>query len=539
MISLLKTLFYFDWLSLKNWFSKETISKLLIVLIFLFIVGGVASLLWVFSSTFFTYLSTLEPYGQYTSLYIIKATTLTILWIGIISVLISTITFLLTTDRRIDYVITLPTDFRVVLLWNGLKSLIINILLFCIFVLPMALAYLRKIGFVETIPGIGRILLLLFFISIISNTIGSSLGFIIANRFKKKDGFVFTLIAILLIVTLTVLLFKAIFPVQLTVLSGAPITDFVSLYNSLPLNQYCYLNTLLSQILISGWGIHILYLSVFSLVILFIDIVIQKTLFIETWQQTRINLKHHLYVFKLTPSSRKTLDLSQKDYISILRSPKDLGYQIFLLVLLIAFIGLFSRGIEVNRIPGNFTPSLIVFSWIWLSFYAITYLMRMCYPLMSKEGKTRWWLFTLPIKTSSILNSKITTGLILSLPLYLIAIAEWWFVPFVRSPLFLSVISIFSLLSFVVIITNLGIIKPEYSLADDPEKASTGLSGIFALTLSLLVSGFSGLLIFMNATNRLSQLSSINIFLIFAVIFITLLYFWAYRSLKGHSVEMK
>lgn len=539
MISLLKTLFYFDWLSLKNWFSKETVSKLLIVLIFLFIVGGVASLLWVFSSTFFTYLSTLEPYGQYTSLYIIKATTLTILWIGIVSVLISTVTFLLTADRRIDYVITLPTDFRVVLLWNGLKSLIINILLFCIFVLPMALAYLRKIGFVETIPGIGRVVLLLLFISIISNSIGSSLGFIIANRFKKKDGFVFTLIAILLIVTLTVLLFKAIFPVQLAVLSGAPITDFVSLYNSLPLNQYCYLNTLLSQILTAGWGIHIFYLSVFSLVLLFIDIIIQKALFIETWQQTRINLKHHLYVFKLTPSSRKTLDLSQKDYISILRSPKDLGYQIFLLVLLIAFIGLFSRGIEVNRIPGTFTPSLIVFSWIWLSFYAITYLMRMCYPLMSKEGKTRWWLFTLPIKTSSILNSKITTGLILSLPLYLIAIAEWWFVPFVRSLLFLSVISIFSLLSFVVIITNLGIIKPEYSLADDPEKASTGLSGIFALTLSLLVSGFSGLLIFLNATNRLSQLSSINIFLIIAVIFITFLYFWAYRSLKGHSVEMK
>lgn len=539
MISLLKTLFYFDWLSLKNWFSKETVSKLLIVLIFLFIVGGVASLLWVFSSTFFTYLSTLEPYGQYTSLYIIKATTLTILWIGIVSVLISTVTFLLTADRRIDYVITLPTDFRVVLLWNGLKSLIINILLFCIFVLPMALAYLRKIGFVETIPGIGRVVLLLLFISIISNSIGSSLGFIIANRFKKKDGFVFTLIAILLIVTLTVLLFKAIFPVQLAVLSGAPITDFVSLYNSLPLNQYCYLNTLLSQILTTGWGIHIFYLSVFSLVLLFIDIIIQKALFIETWQQTRINLKHHLYVFKLTPSSRKTLDLSQKDYISILRSPKDLGYQIFLLVLLIAFIGLFSRGIEVNRIPGTFTPSLIVFSWIWLSFYAITYLMRMCYPLMSKEGKTRWWLFTLPIKTSSILNSKITTGLILSLPLYLIAIAEWWFVPFVRSLLFLSVISIFSLLSFVVIITNLGIIKPEYSLADDPEKASTGLSGIFALTLSLLVSGFSGLLIFLNATNRLSQLSSINIFLIIAVIFITFLYFWAYRSLKGHSVEMK
>ncbi len=537
MIAVIKELISYDKTSLNNWLAKETFSKVLVFLVFILISLGISVSLYLFSLEFFKYLVSFELFGQATSVYIVKASILVVLWLGILSSIISTISFLLTPDRKYDYFFTLPVDLNGIIIYQNIKTLLLNLSLFSVLILPLLLSYMRSIG-VSLPVSLTRGLIVLLIAATLSESLGSAIGYIVSNRFKKREGYLFIIFVSLLIVTLTISLFNTILPEQLRVLYASNPGDFLSIFQQLPLNKYCLINNNIASLVTNGvfHSNPAIFIVILGSIIVALNT--QITLFKNTWQQVRVILPR-LPLFVRNPRTLKYPSLLQKDILAVLRNPRELGYGLFLFALLIAFAGLFTRGIEVNRIPERFSSSMIIFSWLWLSFYSITYFMRICFPSMSKEGKTRWWLFTQPIRPLQILDSKIFTGIVFSIPIFLITIAEWWLIPFKNPSILLSIISFLAITTLMLAITMMGIIKPDYSQSEDPGKVSTGSSGLFALTASLGISGITGVVIYLLITQASEVSISIQALTLFFIVLTTVLYLLSYGSIKNHTTEIQ
>ena len=531
MIDLIKI----DISSSKRWFEKETIWKTLIALTFTGVIVGVGLLIYYFSTFYFKYLLEFELYGELTAGYILRAVILILAWIGILSSFISTLSFLLSPNKSTDFLVTLPYDPLNIIGWQTIKTFLLNFSLFLITILPITLAYYsgKNIGVVNIALRSVSVLLIL---SLLVESLGSSFAYLIANRLKRKDGIIYIILASLVAVLGTAFVFNMIFPQSLSLLEDVQIENFTGVFYSLPLIKYCFIANSLAGMLEVGVRQSFLLMSLITSALLVISLLIQKTLFLSNWQQVRLDL--HLPRALTAPNNIQNLGLVKKDLLSIARVPKEFSYGIFLFLMLLAFLGLFARGIEVNRIPTRFVSSAVVFSWFWLIFYSGTYIIRLVFPLMAREGRTRWWLFTLPQKPIHLVTSKAVTGLLISSPLILVAILEWIISPTgSRSP-HLLVSGIFVIIWLSIALSLIGMIRPDYSTGDDPEKVSTGLAGLSALTVVVIAGISLSFLINLSTLGTITVPDSLSLLFLGGVVTIIPIFLIALRSTEKHTVEV-
>ena len=95
-----------DGLAFKSWFTKQTISKIIVAVAYLLVMAVVMFGVYFWSIAFFKYVAPYETFGQLTSEYILRGAFALFLWMGILSSTISTITFLLTSNRDQDLLLT-------------------------------------------------------------------------------------------------------------------------------------------------------------------------------------------------------------------------------------------------------------------------------------------------------------------------------------------------------------------------------------------------------------------------------------------------
>lgn len=169
-----------------------------------------------------------------------------------------------------------------------------------------------------------------------------------------------------------------------------------------------------------------------------------------------------------------------------------MGYLFFLLLMTISFFGLFGRGYVSNQISSRFSIDATIFAFVWFVFFSATYLIRFVYPFMMNEGRSRWWYFTIPLSAEKLLLSKIFASLAIATPLFLIAASQWWILPFSTNPEFLTVLSVLTLLFLTFQFCLIGSLKPDFNLAYLPDKASTTLTGIFSLIVTMAYAVFGG-----------------------------------------------
>jgi len=535
MFNTLSVLIKLDLQATRRWFEKEAIWKFLIALAFLSVMIGVGLLIYYFSLFYFKYLSEFEVYGDLTIGYVLRATILIIAWIGILSSFIGTLTFLLSPNKVTDNLVTLPIDPLNIISWQIVKTFVLNLSLFLITIFPLALSYFsgRNISLADSIFRSVSVLLIL---SLLVESLGSAFAYIIANSIKKKEGPLYLFGAALVFLLGTILVYFIIFPGRLDILSEIEIENFAGVFNNLPLMRSCFIANSLTGILENGFGTHYLSIASVTSLLLIMSILIQRMLFITSWQQVRLDL--NLPKIKIIPTKVLTLNLIKKDILSILRSPKELGYGIFLFLMLIIFLSLFARGIEVNRIPTRFTSSAVVFSWFWLIFYSGTYIIRLVFPLMAREGRTRWWLFSLPIKTARLVESKTLAGLLISLPLLLVGFIEWSLSPIGTPNLYLLASGSLVIIWLALSLTLIGMINPDYTLGDDPEKVSTGFAGLTALGIVVLAGTALSYLINLSAKGDISLSDSLGMLFIAGLATLAPLLLVALRSTEKHTVEV-
>lgn len=493
-----------DFLSTRSWFAKQTASKMIVAILYLLVLGGVGMGIFLWSSVFFKYLLTSETFGEQTSQYVIKAAILVLTWIGVLSTLISTLTFLLTPDKNTDLLITFPIPDIIISLRTTVRSLFVGFVLFLVSVFPLVFAHTLALpgsGLVTSlIYSLGILFLILFF----SHFVGSLLGYLSAILLRQKYGLFMSLLFGLFMLLSTWYLLRLVFPPELRQLSDISAMDYPTFFGNLPLIKAFRLDS--QSFLIA---------TITTLVLSLVSLVLQNALFLPSWQIAKVHLST---LKKSPPLSFHSVSLVGKDLLSIIRNPRDLSYLFFLLSMIMAFFGLFGRGYLVNSIPERFRVDALALSFAWLVFFSGTYLIRLVYPLMVNEGQSRWWFFTLPVFSYKLLISKLSVSLFISLPLLAIAVLEWSLLPFAVSAPFLIVLSLMAILLLAVLFPLIGAIYPEYTLAFDPDRASTSFTGLIAVILVFIIGLLGGWLISRTLGGRLSPELALNGFLTFCAI---------------------
>ena len=184
--------------------------------------------------------------------------------------------------------------------------------------------------------------------------------------------------------------------------------------------------------------------------------------------------------------TQTNIPLVFKDWLSIIRNPSETGYAIFLGSMAVFFFLFLYLGIGHRLTNETWQLQLTVFSFAWILFFATAFFLRFLFPLIAREGKSAWYLFTMPITRNRILFSKILLSILLSIPVMIFAGLIWYLLPFA-----IGINSYLTYISMVVIFTLaisqilLGAILPNFSQSN-PEKISTSGMGL----VTLLVSGF-------------------------------------------------
>ena len=525
---------HLDFCLAKQWFRKNTASKVVVIFAYLSVLLLVGLGIFFWSNTFFKYLIGFEKYGIFTSEYILKGAFAILIWIGILSSLMSTATSLLTTNRHTDYLLTLPISDMAVSLTLTLKSLITNTFLFLVSIFPLILAFVFSQSTVGNSPNLTGLFLALIVLVFLTESIGSSFAYLLIYLTKKKYGIFTSSLSVLILISATWLVIKMVFPPELKMLDIIATENFDQFFKQLPLNSRCLLGN--SFVTLSTGGIlQSSWLLLVAVVIFGLSLILQKKLFLPCRQSVRINVRTAPTTVPFLSLSK--IDLVAKDILSIFRSTRNLSYGLFLIIMIITFFGLFSRGYLVGTISEKFRVDAISFSFAWLIFFSGTFLLRFVYPLMVNEGKSRWWFFTIPTSTSNAIGAKIIASLVISLPLYVLAIVEWYLMPFAVQPLFLVILSILAIVFLAVAVPLMGVIRPDYYLAFDADRASTSFTGIITL-LIIVGTGFLGsLLIQMSIKQNLRFDIALNSFLAVIIIAILTLWFFSTKITEGYKLD--
>lgn len=452
---------------LSRWLKTNLISKLIIGFTFLILFLLISIFIYIGTYTYLFPLTQYEIFGEKTSLYLIHASILITLWLGTASSFISFISFLLSSNPTLDFLITLPIKPSLIVIYSFIRSFISSLVWSLFIFLPMGLVILRLFSGGINFIGILNLSLLISVLVLISTIIGNLLASLYSYLFQPFHSPILTLFLTLVFILTTVFLIRLILPMELGFLLNATPAQFDRIFNSLLLNQTILPTYYLTKLLF--------FPSLLQTLFIFIVLLISAVTFSIFISRTLIPIRQKILFFgqakilPITPSKRR-LSFLMKDVFSVIRSPVEVGYALFLLGLMLSFFYFF------------FTVShqTAIFGLAWFLFYTTAYCLRLTFPLMAKENKTSWFVFTKPIASSFLVNQKLFSALIICLPVYLLALI-------IGSLIKLPLETFWGAIVITLVICLLGNIYPNFRDGGNPEKVSTSFMGVVALFSSLFI----------------------------------------------------
>ena len=227
---------------------------------------------------------------------------------------------------------------------------------------------------------------MILFLVLLSNSIGGFISYIIAHYVKGR-GFIAVSIGMLIFIAIAILLAKSIFPQELAALRSAEAEEFFNVYNSLPLSNSLLPTFWLVQLITFGNPSFTLAILVFTFAIVLFSLHFQSRTYISLCQLLKVH-KNTLTSYK--KYSDRNLALAKfpifyKDWLSIIRSPQEVGYGVFLLSMAFFFFLILSRAGYIAEMGGKIKVDFVIFSFVWLLFFTTAYLLRLVFPLMARE----------------------------------------------------------------------------------------------------------------------------------------------------------
>lgn len=477
-----------DILSIIHWYRTQTISKILVLLGFGLVFVILATGIFFYSLLFFKNLARYEMYGFLTATYMIHAGVLILFWLSVGSSIASYTTHLFIPSNKNDYLLTLPVKPSKLVWWFFIRSFFLNTILISFIILPVLLsfgiAFFSSTLFIFFLGALALILLLV----LSSNSIGGLISYLIAPHLKGK-GINAVFLFLLIFIAIAILLAKLIFPQELTLLNHAEANEFLKIYNRLPLSNTFLPTYWLVQLMTFGGQNYLFAILAFTLGVVLFSLDFQSRRYISLCQLLKVH-KNILSIYKKYADrylALTKLPIFYKDWLSIIRSPQEIGYGVFLLSLAFFFFLILSRAGNFGDMDKKANVDFVIFSFVWLLFFTTCYLLRLVFPLMAREGKSFWFMFTLPISINRIVWPKILLGLVLVIPHIFISIFMWFVLPFNKNIGMQALISAFSVLFLSLVNGFLGTIAPNFPQGSDPEKVSTSTMGIATLIVSIII----------------------------------------------------
>lgn len=494
-----------DLIGIRRWFEESTFSKLFVIFGFLGVFSFIFFIFNLGSDVFFSLLSGYRQFGLLVSEYLINAAIVIIMILSVASSYFATLTLLYRQHSEIETSLVLPVKHSQLIIWIFSKSVFANMVFFSFIFFPILLSFNKHFGTLPIYLFLLKVILVSLLIVFTTNAIGSLISFITAKAFTKYKGPV-VLISLFTVISISITLLKIIFPTSLYNLYIVQNDQFMSVYNSLPLSNSYLPSSILTKILTENFPlIPFMTWLILTAAITYLSLYYQQKALRKVWQAIQDRNEDKKSKSSILLFSNRTFFFQHrsysfiaKDIFAILRTPQEAGYSLFLILCSLLFFILIAQVRRFQPDQTAYRTELIMSSFVWLFFFAIAFFLRTIFPLISKEGNSKWHLYALPIRPSNIMLYKTITALILAIPFIFISFFELVVLKVGNSqgivlfPItFIGVL----LLSFVSVV--LGAIFPNYKYADEPEKVSTSMMGIVALLVSLSITAFLSFMIYM------------------------------------------
>lgn len=494
-MSILLALLWADSLNMRRWFATKTISRLIVSLLFLIVFSGVAIGLFGASWAFFTNLASFELYGQLTASYVIHAALIIVLWLAISSSVVAAGGMILSLNPSLSLLLTLPIQQRVITHWVFLKTVLANLTLMLFVFLPIIIAYSQAFN-LFTFGFLFSAAIIISCIVILSASIGIPVALLLVHWLRGKE-YIGGLAGLAVFFFGMVSLLKLIFPPGMSALHRVAGDAFLRQFDSLPLNHHLLPTYWFAQTLTTGFQAPVIISLIGVALVTWLSLQLQTRRFVPTVlaEQSRPNTAQPAPIWRMILFKTKH-PFVIKDLLSLSRTPSELGYGIFLITIAGFFFLFLSLATKGAFLRPDWQVQLVRFSFGWLLFFTTALALRFVFPLMAREGKSAWYIFSLPISRTAILTAKFKVTLLISLPIYVLTIIVWWWLPFVTSHrlimVCLSLITALCLISWHVL---LGAIQPNFKQGGDVDKLSTSSMGLLTVLLSALGVGVVSLAI--------------------------------------------
>lgn len=535
----LAALFEADRIAFKRWFRTQTVSKLIVFGLFLLVFSAIAVVIYTVSNFFFRNLATFPPYGPDTAFYLLHAALMTVSWFAIASAMIAAAGFLLGNNAQLEYLLGLPVRPLDIARWFFGKTVIINCVILVFLLSPVIFAY--SVAFQGGVAGpiALRFVLVAILLVLSINSIGVLVGYTLAplvNRHKRISAIAMFFIFL----GVSVLLLRFMFPPVMNRLYSADPVQFYAIYNSLPLSNTWLPTYWLTRTVTSGLSLPTLYSAVITVVLLILAERLQITRLLPLWQ-TLHSQEQQLTASAIVNHESRMFStknpLIRKDISSILRTPSELGYAIFLIGLAAFFFVLLVYFSRLKLEGFKYQKELLLFSFVWLMFFATTLYLRLVFPLLARESRSIWYIFSLPLSRLEVVKAKVKTGLWICLPLCIISVLMWMIYPFAIEgrALFISA-SIMALVTLSIAHAYLGSIFPAFELGEEPEKVSTTTMGIATLAVSFFIGGFITFVLYAAINGMISTQTAYLVTFAFAVVTLLNLKFLSRLSVASYKL---
>lgn len=534
LLALLKT----DILFTIHWFKKETLSKALISLGFFLIFSGVFFSIFFYTRIFFRNLFSYKEFGFLTANYLLHASIILIFWFSIVSSIFSDITFLATHNKNRDFLLTQPIKSYDFVIWHFIRTTFMNVFFLLMTLFPIGLSYTGVfLGRIDAFSLL-RLTFVILSLILISSSFGAFFGLLITSFIKGKEKYAATVGGAFFFL-ISFIIVQLIFPKSLGLLYESSPLEFLEIYSKLPLVSIPLPTKWFIDTLSLKMGKYSFYLFILTIFSVFFSIYFQSKKIILTLK----NLSGGFFAKLQSRQTSSYVNLSSsrfslviKDWISLVRTPSEVSYAIFLLSLSIFFFLFLIRATTLREINPKYTNEILVFSLSWLGFFATCYLLRLVFPLMAREGPSFWYIFTQPVEKESLLHNKMILGGLLSIPLLFLGILLWFVTPYASSYIFpLIALSLIMVIVLALVNCLMGAINPNFSQGDDPEKVSTSSIGLVTLFVSAAQVAGLCLLLYLVLTGNLETLSAFGLAVTGSILVILLLYGIAYYFLSHYQ----
>ncbi len=531
----LQALLQLDKKAFASWFEKKRAVKFTVIGSAILLFVGISLGVYWLSNIFFINLLEYEIYGRLFGQYLLHASFLILLWFGIASSTVATITTHAGNKHSLSFLLTMPIPSWTFVLYNLLRTVITNTLLLFFITLPLSIAWGQTFAAIN-ISCLLTTLLVTLAIAAISATLGILTAYCLLTVPPKLSGFA-PLAGFLIFFLGLVGIVSFAFPKNLLFVAGSSSENFLSLFNTLPLNSPYLISRYTVEAFTQG-GLHNNLITLSSTVILIsIGYLMQLSIFSLATKKSREHANQkNLLLPSQTHLANSHSPLLIKDTLSIVRVPQEIGYTLFLFGL-VAFFMVFAQTTNWSRVyASGYFAQAIIFNLAWIAFFTSTLCLRLVFPLMAREGHEGWFLFSLPLKKKQVLRNKTLFALLTGL-----ALAVFWTVFLLTLPLsslnrsyliFTSIILTVFTATFHVL---MGSIRPDFAQGDRPENTSTTEMGILTLVISTAATVGICYLLYQVLLNKIRYNLALAITLLITGLIILFSYRFARRSLKNYE----